>query len=66
MLGWVCVDLCSNDGKEVIADQSVDFLDAQKIPGLGIWMAFDGDGEFVVATKGGHGWLAGGGVGAEG
>ena len=34
----------------MIADEGVDFLDAEEVAGLRIGLSFDGDGEFVVAA----------------
>ena len=60
--GWVKVYLGGDDGYERVSDECVDFLDSEEIAGGWVWCALDGDLEFVVATEGGHGWFAGGGV----
>jgi len=62
----ICRDLLSDDRCKVIADDGVDFLDADEVSGFRIGLSFGGELDFVVSTEPGHVGFAGVGVLAEG
>ena len=62
VLVGVGIDVAGDDWEEVVAGDGVEFLDADEVAGGGVGGACDGEGDLVVASEGGHGGFAGGGV----